>query len=46
MSASHVLVVDDDQTMRQLVSEYLAQNDIRVTAVVTGKEMLEVLAPR
>jgi two-component system, OmpR family, response regulator len=44
MSASHVLVVDDDQQMRQLVSDYLAQNDIRVTAVVTGKEMLEVLS--
>ena len=44
MSASHVLVVDDDQVMRQLVSEYLAQSDIRVTAVATGKEMLEVLS--
>jgi DNA-binding response OmpR family regulator len=41
--APHVLVVDDDQTIRQLVSEYLSLNDFRVTAVPSGKEMLEVL---
>ena len=43
MPFSHVLVVDDDQAIRQLVLEYLGQNDIRVTAVATGKEMLAVL---
>ena len=40
---SHILVVDDDPAIRQLVSEYLTLNDFRVTAVPTGKEMLEVL---
>ena len=42
-AAPHVLVVDDDQTIRQLVSEYLGLHDFRVTVVTTGKEMLDVL---
>ncbi len=29
----HVLAVDDDPAVRQLVSEYLAENELRVTAV-------------
>jgi two-component system OmpR family response regulator len=41
---SHVLVVDDDTGVRSLVTEYLSQNDFRVTAVGTGKEMMSVLA--
>jgi two-component system OmpR family response regulator len=41
---SHVLVVDDDAAVCSLVSEYLEQNDFRVTAVNTGKQMTEVLA--
>ena len=41
---SHVLVVDDDAGVRSLVTEYLSQNDFRVTAVGTGKEMMSVLA--
>jgi two-component system, OmpR family, response regulator len=40
---SHVLVVDDDAAVRALVSEYLSQNDFRVTAVSTGAEMTKVL---
>jgi DNA-binding response OmpR family regulator len=42
-SASHVLVVDDDAALRALVTEYLSQNEIRVTAVATGREMMEAL---
>jgi len=41
--SSHVLVVDDDAHLCNLVREYLAQNDFRVTAVSTGKQMLEVI---
>jgi two-component system, OmpR family, response regulator len=41
---SHILVVDDDAGVRSLVTEYLSQNDFRVTAVSTGKEMMAVLA--
>jgi DNA-binding response OmpR family regulator len=40
----HILVVDDDQSMRDLLSEYLIENDLRVTAAATGKEMTAVLA--
>jgi two-component system, OmpR family, response regulator len=40
---SHVLLVDDDPDVCRLVSEYLEQNDLRVTAVNSGKEMLEVI---
>src|SRR5919108_1526407 len=39
----HVLVVDDDPTIRELVSDYLGNNDFRVTAVSDGKTMREVL---
>ncbi|MBX5462531.1 MAG: response regulator [Steroidobacteraceae bacterium] len=42
-ASSHVLVVDDDANLCNLVREYLAQNDFRVTAVSTGKQMLEVI---
>jgi two-component system, OmpR family, response regulator len=41
---SHVLIVDDDAAICGLVSDYLSQNDFRVTAVSTGKQMREVLA--
>jgi DNA-binding response OmpR family regulator len=37
----HVLVVDDDSAVRQLVEEYLGQNDFRVTGAATGAEFLE-----
>src|SRR5262244_566128 len=40
----HVLVVDDDPTIRELVSDYLGQNELRVTAVADGRGMQEVLA--
>jgi two-component system, OmpR family, response regulator len=32
----HVLVVDDDPAIRQLVDEYLGRNDFRVSAAVDG----------
>jgi two-component system OmpR family response regulator len=41
---AHVLVVDDDAAVCGLVQEYLSQNDFRVTAAATGKQMMEVLA--
>ncbi len=40
----HVLVIDDDPAMRELIAEYLGGNDLRVTAVATGDEMSRVLA--
>jgi DNA-binding response OmpR family regulator len=43
MHAPHVLVVDDDPAVRDLLSEYLAENEVRVTAVASGAAMTEVL---
>jgi DNA-binding response OmpR family regulator len=40
----HVLVVDDDPTIRDLVSDYLERNELRVTAVPDGSAMRTVLA--
>jgi two-component system OmpR family response regulator len=37
----HVLIVDDDETIRDLVTEYLSNNDFRVSAVADGKTMFE-----
>jgi DNA-binding response OmpR family regulator len=43
-AAPHVLVVDDDPTIRELVAEYLGKNDLRVTAVADGRSMQAILA--
>lgn len=43
-SSPHVLALDDDPAIRQLVSDYLSQNEVRITAVATGKELAEVMA--
>src|SRR5262245_16129845 len=40
----HILVTDDDPAMRKLIAAYLAENEIRVTAVATGGEMQQALA--
>jgi two-component system OmpR family response regulator len=39
----HVVAVDDDPTIRELVADYLGQNDFRVTAVGDGAAMQAVL---
>src|SRR5881398_2988545 len=39
----HVLVVDDDPTIRELVSDYLGKNELRVSAVGDGAAMRDVL---
>src|SRR5258706_13400646 len=40
----HVLAVDDDRSIRQMIADYLADNDIQVTAVASGKEIADVMA--
>ena len=42
--APHILAIDDDPAMRKLIADYLAENDVRVTTVATGEEMLRVLS--
>ena len=39
----HILVIDDDIGVRELMVEYLGKNDLRVTARASGREMFEVL---
>ncbi len=41
-SAPHILVVDDDPGVRELVGEYLGHNDMRVSAASSGREMFEL----
>ncbi|HTS54547.1 MAG TPA: response regulator [Burkholderiales bacterium] len=44
MSATpHILVVDDDATIRQLLAEYLSERELRVTGVPDGRDMDRVL---
>jgi len=42
--APHVLALDDDADMRQLIADYLGENDLRVTTVATGADMETALA--
>jgi DNA-binding response OmpR family regulator len=39
----HVLIVDDDESVRHLVDDYLGQNDFRVSGASRGAELLAVL---
>jgi two-component system OmpR family response regulator len=40
----HVLVVDDDPAIRDLLTDYLGANELRVSAVASGKDLVAVLA--
>jgi two-component system OmpR family response regulator len=42
--APHILVVDDDASIRQLLADYLGENDLRVTTVSDGAQMRAALA--
>jgi DNA-binding response OmpR family regulator len=42
--APHVLAVDDDPVMREMICDYLRKHEVRVTAVPDGRSMDEVLA--
>ena len=42
--APHIAALDDDPQVRQLVADYLGENELRVTAVATGRELAAVLA--
>jgi two-component system, OmpR family, response regulator len=39
----HVLVVDDDPLVREMVADYLRRNDVRVTAVGDGRALQQSL---
>ena len=41
---THVLAVDDDPSVRQMITDYLTDNDLRVTALASGSEIDNVLS--
>ncbi len=43
-TTTHVLAVDDDPSVRQMISDYLTDNDVRVTALASGRDIANVLA--
>jgi DNA-binding response OmpR family regulator len=42
-AGAHIAALDDDPAVRDLVAEYLGQNELRVTAVATGRELAELM---
>jgi two-component system, OmpR family, response regulator len=40
----HVLAIDDDAAMRDLIADYLGENELRVTTGATGSDMAKALA--
>jgi DNA-binding response OmpR family regulator len=40
----HVLAIDDDPSVRQLIADYLLDNDIQVTTLDSGREIAQVMA--
>jgi DNA-binding response OmpR family regulator len=44
MATEHVLAVDDDPSVRQLIVDYLGDNEVRVTALGSGREIDDVMA--
>ena len=40
----HILVVDDDPQIREMLEEYLTGNELRVTVASNGKQMSQTLA--
>jgi len=40
----HILVVDDDPQIRELLQEYLAENELRVSVASNGTQMAQILA--
>lgn len=41
--APHVLALDDDPDVRNVLVQYLSAQDLRITAVASGREMLSVI---
>jgi DNA-binding response OmpR family regulator len=44
MLHQHILVVDDDPSIRDLLTEYFTQNDLRVSTADSGASMTAILA--
>src|SRR5262249_1801775 len=44
VSSAHILAVDDDPSVRQMISDYLGDNQMRVTGVATARQIADVMA--
>ncbi|OYU00414.1 MAG: DNA-binding response regulator [Burkholderiales bacterium PBB1] len=42
-TAPHILVIDDDPSIRDLVSEYLTDNEMRVSVGASGKDLFDAV---
>jgi len=42
-TTTHVLAVDDDPSVRQMIADYLTDNDVRVTTLASGRDIDEVM---
>jgi len=42
--APHIVAVDDDPSVRQMITDYLTDNEFRVTALASGQEIAPVMA--
>jgi two-component system OmpR family response regulator len=43
MSDNHILAVDDDPTMRELIADYLGNHGFRVSTVADGQDMARII---
>jgi len=41
--AAHVLALDDDPSVRQMIADYLGDNEVRVTTLASGQQIAEVM---
>ena len=41
---AHILAVDDDPSVRKMIADYLGDNDMRVTALASGRDVAETMA--
>jgi two-component system, OmpR family, response regulator len=44
MAEKHILVVDDDPTMRELIANYLTNHGFRVNGAAGGEDMSRIIA--
>jgi len=44
LGPTHILAVDDDPSVRQMIADYLGDNEIEVTAVGAGREIAQAMA--
>jgi two-component system OmpR family response regulator len=44
VSSAHILAVDDDPSVRQMIADYLGDNELRVTALSRAREIADVMA--